>query len=472
MKHKNFLDARYHDLLEDQSDPTLLDLIQDLDMLYTANQVPERLASLSEGSYGRTASPHEVPAAQFGTFSVLTRPARRWSRLTSLAAVLFTLLLVSMLLGAYYVLRGGIATSPAQKKTSGTPPVASTSLVVLGPRACPQEIARPAHWESIVKRYTYGGPYHVEMVSCANIVGNSSLQALVTVRREDDSDTLDVFVFTAITAVQPVRVFQSMGLVKGSAKISGYNTVLTAQVEERSALNAGQALSAMTADLFREFKWSPNAKTLLQTVFPGMFPDMTRYQAEDDQYQVTQGHQPWKVSATGVATALTVSLLNWSINSTATVSSGGGFHDVNAVVSVRSTQQVAGMITVTLSRLEGNTNRGIWEVIAVAGPGVSISAPASRTQISSPVQTMGTGTAFEGVIGQLQVLDHAYTELGHASAIGANGMGQTSFSTSVDYQSTFPAGVQEGILALLVPSNANGSIATAFMEKVLIKSQA
>ncbi len=261
-----------------------------------------------------------------------------------------------------------------------------------------------------------------------------------------------------------------MGLVKGSAKISGYNTLLTAQIDELSALNAGKALSAMTADLFREFKWSPVAQTLLQAVFPGLFPDMTRYQAEDDQYQVTQGHQPWKLSATSVATTLAVSLLNWSLNSTFTLLSGGGLHDVNAVVRVKSTQQVAGMITVTLSRLEGNPEGGIWEVIAVAEPGVSLTAPTSHAQIASPVQVTGTGPAFEGVIGRLQVLDHAYAVLGQASAVGVDGMGQTSFSVAVDYQSTFPAGVQEGILALLVPSNANGSIALSVMEKVLIKS--
>jgi hypothetical protein len=48
-------------------------------------------------------------------------------------------------------------------------------------------------------------------------------------------------------------------------------------------------------------------------------------------------------------------------------------------------------------------------------------------------------------------------------------MGPTSFSNAVNYRSTFPAGTQEGILLLSVTSNANGSIAAAVMEKVLIK---
>src|SRR4029077_11579424 len=107
---------------------------------------------------------------------------------------------------------------------------------------------------------------------------------------------LDIFVFNKITDAHPTKIFQSMGLVQGDAKISRYNTVLTAQADELSALNAGKAVSAMTADLFREFKWSQSTGTLVQTVFPGIFPDLTRYQAEADQAQVNQGKQPWKLS--------------------------------------------------------------------------------------------------------------------------------------------------------------------------------
>jgi len=358
-----------------------------------------------------------------------------------------------------------VATTPAQAKL----PPALTPNVVLGPQACPVALAALAYWEPIISPYAYGGSHQVKLVSCASMMGNPSLQALVTVRRLDAANTLDVFVFTNITAARPAKVFQTMGLVQGNAKISGYSTVMTAQADELSALNAGKPVSAMTADLFREFKWSESAGTLVQTVFPGMFPDLTRFQAEADQAQVNQGHQPWKLSATQVATTLAVSLLNWSPNSPTTLLSGGGAHDGSAVVRVKSSAPGSGSITVTLSRLEGTTNGGIWEVVAVTVPGLSITSPAPLSQIITPLQVRGTGSAFEGVIGKVIVLDHFYHPLGQASAIGASGMGQTSFSTSLYYQSTFPAGIQEGILVLSAPSNANGSIAAEVMEKVLVE---
>ena len=78
------------------------------------------------------------------------------------------------------------------------------------------------------------------------------------------------------------------------------------------------------------------------------------------------------------------------------------------------------------------------------------------------------GCAIEGQIGQVIVLDHLYNKIGQASATGAVGEGQTSFSTNVSFQSTFPAGIQEGVLVLSAPSNANGSIAAAVLVKVLV----
>src|SRR6266566_2624815 len=302
----------------------------------------------------------------------------------------------------------------------GTPgaPVETLSTQSVSPRVssgvqpCPGDTGDPTHWMHIIS--TNIDNEHVESVSCANIMGTPSLQALVTDRRSDAGNTLDVYVFNNINAASPAQIFHTFGLVKGQAKISGYNTILTAQAD------------------------------------------------------VNQGHQPWKLSATMVSGALAAGLLNWSPSSTTTLLSGGGAHDVSAVVRVRSTEIVSGVIDVTLSRLEGNTNGGIWEVVSVTANGMSLTSPTAHAVLSNPSNVKGTGSAFEGVIGQVMVLDHLYNTIGKTSAIGVVGNGPTSFSTSLSYQSTFPAGIQEGLLVLYAPSNANGSIAAAVMEKILV----
>jgi hypothetical protein len=216
--------------------------------------------------------------------------------------------------------------TPIPLSTAGKPGTdGSTQSVtpgtLLGVQLCPGATKNVSYWNRFI--LPTSGVFSVESVSCANIIGNPSLQALATVRHKDIGTPLDIYVFNNITDATPKRVFQMFGLVQGEAKISGYNTVLTAQADELSALNVGKPVSAMAADLFREFKWSVNTNMLVQTVFPGVFPDLTRYQAEADQAQVNQGHQPWKLSVTMVANVLAVSLLNWSTSSSTTLLSGG-----------------------------------------------------------------------------------------------------------------------------------------------------
>src|SRR6266571_5877822 len=120
-----------------------------------------------------------------------------------------------------------------------------TPKVSSGVQPCPGDTGDPAHWMHIIS--TNIDNEHVQSVSCANIMGTPSLQALVTDRRANASDTLDVYVFNNITSASPTIILQLMGLVKGDAKISGYNTVMTAQADELSTINAGKPISAMTS---------------------------------------------------------------------------------------------------------------------------------------------------------------------------------------------------------------------------------
>jgi len=359
---------------------------------------------------------------------------------------------------------GGNSGSAKPTVTTTTSP---TPVVRLGAHPCPDAVKGPAHWTAIIAPTTSS---KVESVSCANLKGIPSLQALVTVRYDGSGAILDVCAYDHITDPSPVQLFKLQNLTKGDAKISDYNTVMIAEVDPNSSINAGKPNANLTQDLFREFKWSDAAGTLVPVAFPAIFPDLTRYQAEADQAQVNQGHQPWKLSATLTAQALAASqsLLKWNPNAPATIVSGGGMHDINAVVNVKSTNPGGGTITVTMSRLEQNNNGGIWEVTSVATAGMSITAPHDRDRLTSPVTVTGTGNAFEGKIGKVIILDHLYTNIGQSDANGAIGNGSTTFSSSVTYNSTFKTGIQEGVVVLYSYSNADGSIAGAVMVKEML----
>ncbi len=367
----------------------------------------------------------------------------------------------------------GGATPTTQSSTPGrgtgenTTPIASPGIG-LGPQTCPEAVKAPVHWDPIIP--TQNGVTKVENVTCGNLIGNPTLQALVTVRYEGTGAILDMYVYTHITSPSPLQLFKLQNLYKGDAKISVYNTILTAEVDQNSSINAGKDNASLTQDLFREFKWSDSAGTLVPVSFPGIYPDLTRFQAENDQALVNQGQTPWKLNATMIANHMASDphLLNWPSSSSATLVSGGGSGDTDATVTVKNPATGGGTIRVSLQRLEGNTNGGIWEVIAVTSDGSSITAPQIRDRLTSPVQVAGIGNSFGGSVGTVAVLDHLYMDIGHSTAKGVTGNGNTTFSASVTYNSTFKGGSQEGIVVLYLENNAGNAPTAAVMLKELL----
>ncbi|MDQ2716800.1 MAG: hypothetical protein M3Z08_17990 [Chloroflexota bacterium] len=368
----------------------------------------------------------------------------------------------------------GSGTTPTATSGSSTTAIATSGIatpttapgVKLGTQPCPNAVQAPAYWDSFVGVTPQTS---VAKVECANLIGSPSLQALVTVVYNGTGRIIDVYVFDKITDPSPKQIFKLLGLYAGDAKISAYNTVLTAEVDNNSTINKNVSNAGLQRDLFREFKWSDQLTTLVPVAFPAFFPDLTRYQAELDQGQVNQGQQAWKLSATQTAQMFVASdhFLKWGPNATATIVSGGGAHDASAVVNVKGGHP-GGSVQVSMSRLEGNTNGGIWEITSATSNGMSIGAPAANSLQSSPVSVSGSGTAFEGKIGAVSVLDHLYNDIGHANASGANGNGHTTFSSNITYHSDFQGGAQEGIIVLYSFSQADGSIAGVVAVKVLL----
>ena len=107
MNNKPPISARYPDLLTEQDDPALLNLVEDLDALYTSHQLPislERPAEANRLVVGEQLQLEAPLSSQPGTLSSFTpRRRSRWSRLDILAAVLFTILLVGALAGTFYL---------------------------------------------------------------------------------------------------------------------------------------------------------------------------------------------------------------------------------------------------------------------------------------------------------------------------------------------------------------------------------
>jgi len=147
VNNKQPVSARYHDLLTGQDDPTLLNLVEDLDTLYTSHQLPARLkrpVEANQSIVGEQPQPEAPLSTQPGTVSsFVPRHHSRWSRLNTLAAVLFTVLLAGALVGTFYLAQPGAligqkhgSSTPVSHNTQpGTRPIAITPV----PPSIPQE---------------------------------------------------------------------------------------------------------------------------------------------------------------------------------------------------------------------------------------------------------------------------------------------------------------------------------------------
>ena len=387
---------------------------------------------------------------------------KRWRLTVPLAFMVLTLVLSACDQGSGS--RSGSATGTT------TPPVATATAasIQLGPQPCPAAVQAPAHWNAIVGT---GATKMVEGVICGYLMGVPALQAVVKVRSGGANFLLDLDVYTAITSAKPVRIFALTGLLQGDVSISTYNTLLTGQVDPNSSQNKGHPSTEQVVDLYREFKWSDSAGTLTQVAFPGLYPDLTRYQAEFEQHEVNtgQGFQQWRLSAVTTAQNFAQFVLGWDPTPPTTVVSGGGTHDARAVVLVKNPSAGGATITLSLSRLELNTNGGIWEVTDVATDGIALTSPQNAQQLTSPVQVTGDTTALAGKLTSITVFDHDRTAIGQAVITQAGGTGKSSFSASVPYLSSFQGETQEGIIALYTYT-ASHVITGAVLVKVLLSA--
>src|SRR5437763_2881874 len=327
-------------------------------------------------------------------------------------------------------------------KSGNTSNATPTGPVKSGAQPCPEAVSTTQYWDALVP--TQPPNNKVENVKCASLMGTSSLQVLVTVRSAGSGRALDIHVYNNITTPKPDELLKLQNLLDGDAKVSSYNTIITGEVDQDSQVNKRQDNANLAVDLFREFMWSGSEHVFYPVAFPGLFPELTRYEAESDQQKVNRGQQSWQLDAAQVAGHFANTYLKWSLSSSTTLESGGHNGDVDATVSVKSSGVGNPIIKVVMSRLEGNTARGIWIVKDVTSDGLTISTPASRDVIGSPATITGKGNAFEGVIGQAFVLDHLGEKIGHSQVTGSSGNGNTNFTVNnLSFQPTFTNGDEE-----------------------------
>ena len=332
---------------------------------------------------------------------------------------------------------------------SPTPPTITLQVV-----NCP---TLSINWDSLVG--TKVGVNKVQKVACGSFEGGA-LAALVNVRYYSSDAKLDVYVYDNLYGT-PYRRFSLLGLLDGDALISPTNTIMTAEIGPKSTFTGAP-------DLYKEYQW--NGSTFAQILFPGMYPDMTHYQAERDQAQVSQGFNTWKTQQYSVIYNLATKVFHWpNVTPKQLVFSNSTNTYTFAVTNLGVG---GGGFTVTMVHLDGVLTN-ILEVTSVASldGSTQLSSPGSGVSLTSPVTVSGSANVAGSVLGRVLVYDNTYLIIGDSGSIPSpTTSGLASFTKAITY-SLNASGLQEGVVAFYSTTQSNDTITNqVVMVKVFLSA--
>jgi len=348
-------------------------------------------------------------------------------------------------------------TNVAQYNTTPTqnsfvsPTTSSSSSFTFQTAGCPSTLS--LNWDRLIG--TKANVTKVWKVYCGTIE-NGGLVALIDVRYYEADAKIDFYVYDNLLGT-PARRFAIQGLVQGDAKISPTNTIITAQ-------NAGN--DPIGPNLFKEYQW--NGSTYAQILFPGIYPYMTHYQAEQVQATVSttlaqatttpKTQIPWQLSAFPVVSRMAQDIFHWngSLIKTAIVPP---YNAQSAIYNIQVTNYGpgGGGFVANLFRLDSNLASNIFEVKQVTSIDgtVLLSSPASGTQVSSPVKVTGSYQSTGTILGQVVLYDDTFVKVGDTGAIhGSAPSGSVTFAPTVSYHLAV-RGLQEGLVAFYVTNQNN-----------------
>ena len=335
---------------------------------------------------------------------------------------------------------GTETSSPAAGSGSTVTPQATAAPVInFTINNCP---ALSVNWDALVG--THAGVNKVQNVTCGPIE-NGATAAVVSVRYYTSNLRLDFYVYDNLGGT-PTRRFGVSNLIEGLAQISPSNTIMTAEAGPNSIISN-------VTDLFKEYQW--NGTTFAQIMFPGFYPDMTHFQAEQSENGVRQANNLWKLNASSVVNELATKVFHWPGISMKAVT----YSDPKQtyIFQVTNLGLGGGGFTVQLMRLDNNI-ANIFEVTNVYSTDSSaqVTAPAANAQVTSPVTVSGSSAINGSVLGRVVLFDDTYTTIGSSNPIPSSGASGSigTFSLPVSYRLN-AAGMQEGVVTFFTTNQSN-----------------
>lgn len=346
---------------------------------------------------------------------------------------------------------GSISTPIPVVSPTAKPVLPTITLQVTG---CPSTLS--LNWDSLVG--THANVNKVQKVICGSLEGSGTLQALIDVRHYSSDAKLDYYVYDNLFGT-PYRRFNVSGLLNGDALISSVGTLITAEISPNDIIKG-------SPDLFKEYQW--NGSTFEQILFPGIYPDMTRYQAEQNQTLVNSelatlppGQSPlqirdnWRLTSGAVVSHMAQGLFHWlPANYKVTLPPFAARLSILSIVVTNLGPGGGGFIATVHHLNEVATNVfEVWQVSSIDGNSL-LSSPAAYARLTSPVIMSGGSVASSNILGQVVIYDDIYINVGASGPIHSSiSTGYVQFTNSVSYHLN-AQGLEEGLVAFY-PTNQN-----------------
>lgn len=356
-----------------------------------------------------------------------------------------------------------ITPGPTQAVASPTPSVPPRVITLHISSSCPSYVAS-TNWDKVLN--TNPAVDKVQLVNCGSLEGAGSMEAVVGVGYVTPDAKLDVYVFDNLTSGKPTVTFKVPGLIDGDAQVSPTGTLMTAEIGLHGVATKNQ-------NLFKEYQW--NGSSFVQVLFPYLYPDMTHYQAEQDntlfatEVAANQKADIWKTSGTEEAGHLATSIFRWTSVTQSVLRFDSAADTI--IVQTNNTGPGGGGFIATLHHLDGNIHN-ILEIASVTPVDAytSLSSPAAGAQVKSPLNVAGTAQKGTSVLGEVVVYDDTYVQAGTSGPIASTGSGYASFSHLISYTLNAP-GVQEGVVVLMTTTQNNMALTSQIeMVKVFLSA--
>ena len=335
------------------------------------------------------------------------------------------------------------ATSNASPTPTVKPP--TITLQVIG---CPTGLS--VNWDNLVG--TKVDVNKVQKVTCGSLEGSGSFEALVNVRYYTPDAKLDYYVYDNLNGT-PSRTFSMQGLLDGDAQLSPSGTIMTAEIGSQDSLKTSK-------DVFKEYQW--NGSAFIQVMFPGIYPDMTYYQAEQNQAQLNtelaagNKQNAWRNLFFGVPDHLAKTIFHWTNVDTRTVrfrSNTGTY-----IVAVYNLGTGGGGFIANMFHLD-NSETNTFEIMQLTSidGSVLLNTPATGVQLGNPLTISGSSYASGTILGKVVVYNDTFINIGDSGDIRSPAStGYVNFTKSINYHLNSP-GVQEAAVAFYWTNQNNSN---------------